>query len=590
MKRIPAFLFLGLILISCGPRPEPEITIQEIQAHIFFLASDDLKGRYPGTAEDQRLMEYIASDLDVAGLELYRGTGLQQFTLVTSMELGPGNHFSRGAVSFVPGEDYIPLSFSSSGSAVAEVAFAGYGFRIDKGELDWDDYDGMNVEGKWVMIFRGGPGKQEASSPYMNYSEDRAKALLASDLGAAGVILISGYSFEPADQLEELKGKQHPLGIPVVQLGRAAAETLFASAGLDSLSLIEKKLGEKEAPVSMLTGIQVDIAVDLQPQEVETANVIATLPGSDPSLSGEYVIIGAHHDHLGLGGPGTSSRQPDTTAVHHGADDNASGVCGVLELAEYMAGVSPARSMLFATFGAEELGLVGSRYLAENPPVDLSRVQVMINMDMLGRLNQERQLQIGGIGTSPGFRDLLDSLNAGYGFNIKYGNEGYGPSDHAAFYAKDVPVLFISTGAHADYHTPADSAGAIHWKGMHEILGFISEVAETLANQQERIAFTEAGPKVRGSNRGHRGGITLGLMPDVTYDGNEGMPVMFVTEGKPAAAGGILKGDVITAIDGKKVGNVYDYMSRLGQLKEGQAVVVTVTRDGESMEILIRIF
>jgi len=125
---------------------------------------------------------------------------------------------------------------------------------------------------------------------------------------------------------------------------------------------------------------------------------------------------------------------------------------------------------------------------------------------------------------------------------------------------------------------------------MHEILGFISEVAETLANQQERIAFTEAGPKVRGSNRGHRGGITLGLMPDVTYDGNEGMPVMFVTEGKPAAAGGILKGDVITAIDGKKVGNVYDYMSRLGQLKEGQAVVVTVTRDGESMEILIRIF
>jgi hypothetical protein len=213
----------------------------------------------------------------------------------------------------------------------------------------------------------------------------------------------------------------------------------------------------------------------------------------------------------------------------------------------------------------------------------------MINLDMVGRLNEERQLQIGGIGTSPGFRTLLDSLNQDYGFNLKYSNEGYGPSDHAAFYAKDIPVLFVSTGAHPDYHTPSDNLSALNLEGAGEVMKYVADVAEALANKKERIAFHEAGPKVRGSSRGRRGGITLGLMPDVTYDGNEGMPVMFVTEGKPAAVGGIQKGDVIIAIESKSVGNVYDYMIRLDALKEGMDIVVTVSRDGDELDLVVRL-
>jgi hypothetical protein len=333
----------------------------------------------------------------------------------------------------------------------------------------------------------------------------------------------------------------------------------------------------------------VDITVDLQPKKMVTSNVIATLKGSDPSLNEEYVIIGAHHDHLGMGGPGTSSRAPDTIAVHYGADDNASGVAGVLEISEVMSVAAPARSLVFATFGAEEMGLVGSKYLSENPPVDLDAVQAMINLDMIGRLNEDRQLQVGGIGTSPGFRDLLDSINGHFGFRLKYSNEGYGPSDHASFYAKDVPVIFISTGAHPDYHTPGDHLSAINLAGSQEVMLFAAEVATALANQRERIAFAEAGPKVRGSSRSLRGGITLGLMPDVTYDGSDGMPVMFVTEGKPAAVGGIQKGDIIVSIEGKNVGNVYDYMSRLEQLKEGMDIVVTVKRDEDLLDLVIRI-
>ena len=590
MKKLSLILLVLLGLISCKVQYNPELSLEELQAHLSYMATDELKGRYPGTPEDALLLNYITSELEAAGLELYQGNGIQNFSLVTSLEYGPGNDFRAGGQPLTLNEEFTPLSFSASASASGSFVFAGYGFSIADGETAWDDYAGVDVKGRWVVILRGVPGKQEASSPYMNYSEDRGKALLAADKGAAGVILVSGYSYAKADKLEELKGKEHSLSIPVIQLKRSAIEKGFAQAGLDSLAQMERKMIAELKPASFALDAIVEVSVDLQPQEVETGNVVAILEGSDAVLKAEYVVIGGHHDHLGMGGPGTSSRRPDTTAVHYGADDNASGVAGVMELAEVMAANQPARSMLFTTFGAEELGLVGSKYLTGNPPIDLDAVQAMINLDMVARLSEDRTLQIGGVGTSPGFKALLDTINVKYKFNVKYGNEGYGPSDHASFYAKDVPVLFISTGAHADYHTPADDFESVNWEGMQEVLEFTAEVARQLASQKERIAFTEAGPKVKGSTRGHRGGITLGLMPDVTYDGSDGMPVMFVTEAKPAALGGIQKGDVITAIDGKTVGNVYDYMSRLGNLKEGQAVVVSVIRKEEPLEILIRIF
>lgn len=588
MKKI-LFLLPAFILFSCSPKFETQITVAEIEGHIAYMASDDLKGRYPGTTEDIQLAEYIAEEFNKAGLDLYKKKGVQHFEIVKEIEAGPANHFRLDDLELEIDTDYSPLSFSHSGTFNGEVVFAGYGFQIHKDDTQWDDYAALDVVGKWVMILRGVPGKQEPSSPYVNYSEDRGKALLASDQGAAGVIFVSGVSYDPKDELVTLKGKQHPLSIPVVHLTRDAADKILAVNGHDSLSVIESKLTTALQPSSFSTEAKFDIAVDLQPIKMKTSNVIAILEGSDPVLKNEYVVIGAHHDHLGMGGPGTSSRRPDTTAVHYGADDNASGVAGVLEVSEWLTGHSPARSVLFATFGAEEMGIIGSKYLVENSPIELKNVQVMINLDMVGRLNEERQLQIGGVGTSPGFKNLLDSINNSYGFDLKFANEGYGPSDHASFYAKDVPVLFISTGAHPDYHTPDDNLSAINLEGSQEVISFAAEIAAALADKKERIAFTEAGPKVQGSSRGMRGGITLGLMPDMTYDGSEGMPVMFVTEGKPAAAGGIQKGDIIIAIEGKSVGNVYDYMSRLGDLKEGMSIVVQVKREGDLIDLIVRI-
>jgi aminopeptidase YwaD len=577
------------LIVSCQPRFEPEITTDEVREHIAYLASDELAGRFPGTPGDELLSGYITGAYMQAGLLLYEKTGLMPFDIVTELKAGPGNAGKYNNEILELGIDFSPFCFSTTGSLTAALVFAGYGFQVDMEGGKWDDYQGVDVNGKWVMILRGVPGKQEASSPFINFSEDRGKALLASDLGASGVIFVSGEQFDPGDALVELKGKQHPLSIPVVHMTRHAADRILASAGAEPVAVLDSNFSRVSGPASFTTGIELEIRVDLQPSVVETANTIAILKGADPSLRDEYVVVGAHHDHLGLGGPGTSSRDWDAVAVHYGADDNASGVAGVIEISEYLVSRTTSRSVLFTTFGAEEMGLVGSKYLTEHPPVNLSNVQVMINLDMIGRLNEERQLQIGGIGTSPGFEALLDSMNRDYGFSLKFSNEGYGHSDHSAFYAKDVPVLFISTGAHLDYHTPADHPDAINLEGAVEVMKFVAGVAEVLANQKERIAFSEAGPKVKGSSRGHRGGITLGLMPDVTYDGNEGMPMMFVTEGKPAAVGGILKDDLIVAIEGKSIGNVYDYMERLGQLKEGMDIVVTVRREGDRLDLVIRL-
>jgi len=374
------------------------------------------------------------------------------------------------------------------------------------------------------------------------------------------------------------------LPIPAIALEHELATDLLAEG------ILEEKIittgSEGNLPVDLG---EISLFTEVLPGKTITANTLAQTLGANKELRDQYIIIGAHHDHLGMGGRGSSSRAQDQLAVHYGADDNASGVVGVIELAQHLMSRSPERSILFTTFAAEEMGLHGSRWLAENPPIDLEKVQAMINMDMIGRLNDDRQLQIGGIGTSPAFRPLLDSINETYNFNISYSEAGYGPSDHSSFYAKDVPVLFISTGAHIDYHTPADSPEKINYEGMVEVLSYISDVAYALANLPELIEFREAGPKQSSGSRGRTGGVTFGLMPDVMYDGTEGMPVSFVTEGKPAAISGMKGGDVIIEVDGQHVGNVHDYMARLQNLKEGQSVIVKVIRDDETLELLLKL-
>jgi aminopeptidase YwaD len=323
----------------------------------------------------------------------------------------------------------------------------------------------------------------------------------------------------------------------------------------------------------------------------KTRNVVMMLPGEDDSLKNEFVIIGAHFDHLGMGGTGSSSMRPDSAGVHHGADDNASGVGMMMEIAEKFAlskGSHP-RTIICVAFTGEEKGLLGSKYFTDNPGIDLSKVNAMINLDMLGRLQESNILQVNGVGTSADLKDLVNSLNDSSSIKLAFSEAGFGPSDHASFYIKNIPVLFFTTGAHSDYHTPSDTYDRINYMGMEKVSSLIFDVAHLLVSSPEKLIFKEAGPKEAQGGPMRRNGVTLGIMPD--FNGNEktGLRADIVTPGKPAASGGMKNGDIITAINGETISNVYDYMSKLGKLKTGQKITVEILRDGNKMTLLIQL-
>ncbi len=321
---------------------------------------------------------------------------------------------------------------------------------------------------------------------------------------------------------------------------------------------------------------------------MSTHNVIGILKAPEGPHSDEYIVFGGHYDHLGMGGPGTGTRALGVHAVHYGADDNASGTAGVIELAGYFSGKKKelSRSMVFVAFAAEEMGLLGSKFFVENSPVELDKIAAMFNIDMIGRLKEEKSVSIGGTGTAVEFDSLLSVVQSG-DLKLAFSPEGSGPSDHASFYAKDIPVLFISTGAHLDYHTPGDSVGSLNVEGMGQVTQYIADLATSIGGQEE-LTFKEAGPKRSTSNR-QTIKVTLGFMPDFTDSSNEGLRVDFPTPGKPAARAGIKKGDRVVGINGLKVTNIQDYMVRMQTLEAGQIVTVEVVRDGEKIVLLVQL-
>ncbi|HNY15292.1 MAG TPA: M20/M25/M40 family metallo-hydrolase, partial [Bacteroidales bacterium] len=277
--------------------------------------------------------------------------------------------------------------------------------------------------------------------------------------------------------------------------------------------------------------------------------------------------------------------------VHYGADDNASGIGLMLELAEKFANTrgSHPRTIIIAAFSGEEKGLLGSKYFVDNPPLDLAKVNAMINLDMVGRLQESDILQVSGTGTAAELRDMIINNNDSLFVKLALNDAGYGPSDHSSFYIKDIPVLFFTTGAHPDYHSPADTYDKINYAGMVKISGTIFNVARQLASTPSRLVFKEAGPKGPQGSPMRKNGVTLGIMPD--FNGNEksGLRADIVTPGKPAALGGMIKGDIITAINGSTIRNIYDYMEKMGEMKSGEKITVEIIRNGDKMSILIQL-
>ncbi len=585
----------SLMLLHCAipmQNEQASITEKEIHDHISYLASDELEGRKPGTPTGDQAADYIANHFNQLGLTLLGDNGKQYFEVVTSVTLGPNNSLKASGIEGVAGENYTPTAFSSSVSLEAAVSFVGYGFMIDGDTLSWDDYDAVNVKGRWVIILRGTPENEARSSKFDKYSSLRHKLLVARDHGAAGVIFVSGNKFEAEDELIDLRIERNlsQATLPVIHIKRELADQILAESST-TISDLETKLDKDLKPASMDLDMVLSVTTEIIQQEVTTQNVIALLPGSDSMLKDEYIVIGAHYDHLGWGGKGSGSRRPDTTAIHNGADDNASGVAAILEIAERLAlgKKAPKRSILFMAFGAEEMGLLGSKFFTKNPLVEKSQIKQMFNLDMVGRLNPTKpSLTVGGTGTGIGMEEYLRKHAIDRAFQLSTTPDGYGPSDHAAFYVEDVPVLFFFTGITEEYHTPQDDVETINIAGEKAIADYAYDLIADLGSREDTFTFQEAGPKGPPKG-GKRGKVKMGIIPDFAAANTNGFLIGGVVPGGPAAVAGMESGDVMVALEGLSVMNVYDYMSRMAEVKPGQRVTVEVMRGDEKLILIVEL-
>ena len=496
---------------AAAARASATITSPELRQHVEFLAADALEGRGTGSQGERKAAEYLIANFKALGLEpgAADGTFLQGFEVPGQTHLvgTPTARIEVGAwwreLAF--GREVQAFPFSASGKVQAPLVFAGYG--VVDAARGYDDYAGLDVKGKAVLVLRHQPRPEQGARENAFFA---TKAKLAKERGAAALIVVNETLHQRDDRLAPFGGGGEDAGLPAFHATRAFAESLFKLAGRD-LAAVQKGL-EELRPGSFELPAKVSLTVEVQRELLRPRNVVARLPGSDPALAGEAIVIGAHYDHLGRGHTGQSLAPNAKEEIHNGADDNASGTAGLLELAQAMVSAHPKRTVYFVAFSGEEMGLLGSEHFVKNPPLPLKQVVAMVNLDMIGRL-QKGKLEVGGVGSSPGFTDLVKRHASGDDLQLKLSKSGFGPSDHASFYGAGVPVLFFFTGLHGDYHRPSDDPEKIEADGMQRVARVAFDCALELANGTERPAYVA---QQRGSN-GNR--PRLGVSLDQEFEG-----------------------------------------------------------------------
>ena len=592
----PFFCAVTLLFAESGA-VDPNLYLNDVK----YLASPELRGRATGSPELETAAGYISGKFREFGLEPADGKDYYQaFQVTTSAKPGPGNRLSvagSGKTETLKFEhDFIPFNFSHSGRLSGGLVFAGYG--ITAPEYHYDDYSGIDVKGKVVIVLRHEPQEADEHSVFAGktltqHAQFSSKASNAKMHGAAAVILVNDVPNhrEDADKLQVFGTADGPddAGIPFVQVKEAVVERWVAAGGKHLEQIvhgIDKDL--KPESFSLPESIHVDGTVDLERLVKTVHNVAAYLPGT----TAEYVIVGAHYDHLGLGGQ--FSLAPSMTGtVHPGADDNASGTSGVIELARYFAKQPQRkRGILFLTFAGEELGLLGSGWWAAHPELPLDNAVAMINMDMIGRVRNGK-VYVGGSSTGSTFRAMLDQITPKHtDLKVDYaeGPES-GSSDHTSFTAKKVPALFFFSGLHTDYHKPSDTWDKINASGAAEVLQLVAEVTDRLREESGRPTFVKVAAPAGHGGSGDPGAVSgygpwFGSVPDFA-EGIQGVKFADVTAGSPAAKAGLQAGDIMTEFDGKPISNLYDFTYALRGKKPGDEVVVKVTRGGKPLEVKV---
>ncbi len=512
------------------------------------------------------------------------GTYDQWMEVTTGVAVGEPCAIDAAGRSARAGDELQPLGFSTNGTLRAPVVFAGYG--IVAPGYGYDDYAGLDVRDKFVLVLTQEPGEMDSTSKFDGtvntpHAELRTKAIVAREHGALGMIVVNGPQHHAGEPLRKprTEGAGYMTGgLLAVQVSEAIADSMLARAGL-GLAAAQAAIDAHHAPHSLALPDSATVTVTLQRTRTKIANVVGLIPGSDTTRT---LVVGAHYDHLGYGGDG--SLAPNERLPHVGADDNASGVAGMLRIAGHFATRSarPGPTLVFVAFTGEEMGLVGSSRFVDDPPRPLETVEAMINLDMVGRL-RDGKLMVMGTGTAHEFAAILDRADTSAFTRVQRSDDGYGPSDHSSFYKKKVPVLALFTGAHADYHKPTDTWDKVQYDGLGQVADFGAALVDTLV-RRPRVTYQQAkSDPAMGRIAGGAGyGAYLGTIPDYMQT-EGGVMLSGVRTGSPAEAAGLQADDVIVGFDGVHIDNIYDYTFALRSRKPGQAVSITVRRGGREV-------
>lgn len=581
-------LFLSFLTLSVAMASTMEDALK-------FLSSDQLKGRRAGSTENQASTDYLAQKFQDLGLKPLGQNHFQEFTIFTRMVKNGANHLVINGVS----ANFEPISFSLSDDIIdAPLVFAGFGISIPANDpkLTYDDYSNVNVKNKVVIVLTGDPGIGNTGSlfrdpAYLNYQSVNYKLTNAAAHGARGVILVQDpmsiidLNNESAPYFNDQEGG----GARFQVVAGMSTNKFLKTLNVDTLSL-QKKIAATQVPTSFEVPLQkVNLSVHLKKETGRVSNVLGVLPGTDPQLKNDVIVLGAHFDHLGLGGQ--SSMEPDRTPkIHNGADDNASGTSLVLALAEKLSKTPQKRTIIFALFNAEEEGLLGSQQFVANWPsfeTEYGQLYAMLNFDMVGRFDKKVSLM--GTATAFEWSDILSTQTRAPSLPYETTKLAVGSSDHYSFIQAKVPALFFTTGAHPDYHRASDDFEKIDFKAMAKIFDHAVGLTTVVANDAV-ITFDPGSLQGEdpGRNRGY--GAHLGCVPMFGQpDDVIGVTCTRASVGSPAEAAGIIDGDIVIQVGDVEIKNIYDLVFALKYYRAGDEVELVWKRGTQIMRKLIKL-